>query len=396
MAVIKPIFLLPVNDSDSFSNYSFYNLLLLDIVKHYKDNANIPPVLSLELTEYIDPAVLPNLISLGIYLKKFNNNKPLELKLSYKPYLLHYLQNVGFFNIVNMANPMNPEGLNIFKFDERFIGGFSNYDIKDKRKEHKIRCYLAENNYNLALNDSEKEEYRDRLVERLENIDLPNHFGAVLNDKELTRERLYESYERLAEPISNGILHSQSPTTALIQTTKYKTSVSVSDAGIGFEKSFSCKNIKFDLIDRIKSENQFTETLHDFYIILQILYYSMTKIRNGLIDFIIDVILVNNGTVRLHYNSTQIIITTSLINQIAEIYHNRTEFLSFYTEHYYGNTLENSQIKNEVIIKKKKCMDSVLLLGNALKKSYRKDKKYSLIRIYDVSFKGVHIEMEII
>lgn len=386
------IYLTPIEGSSSFTNLSFYSILLNQLSEHYIKSKE-KPILSIEKLDWIEPSALPNLVCLGLYLKHFHQ-EPIEFKINYNPRLLHYLEHVGFFKLIGPRSAINPEALEIFNYNEGYIGGFGSfsigsYNIKDIRKEHKIRCYFQENGYSAIEDAKEKEEFRDNLIEKLESYILPEHFSTVLFDKELTRENLYETFERLAEPISNGILHSKSPTIVMIQTTKFNTKISISDSGIGFENSFMEKKLKFDFINLLKQNKLYQPKLHDFFFIQQILFYSTCKSREGLIDFILDVILINNGVVRIHYNSTQIIITTAFFTHLEKLKNIRER-------------INNYLMENDIYILPTdhflylNAFDAIVHLGSTIQKNFKSDYKVSPLRLFDVNFKGVHIELDLI
>ncbi|MFH1119503.1 MAG: hypothetical protein V1775_06735 [Bacteroidota bacterium] len=381
------IYLETTEDSNSFTNLSFFSKLLPELANHYSKNTT-KPVLSIEKLDWIEPSSLPNIVSLGLYLKNYHA-EPIELKLDYNPKLLYYLEHVGFLKLIGMKSQTNNEALEIFNYEDKYIGGFSSYNIKEIRKEHKIRCYQPILEYSMIDSIPKKEKYRDKLIEKLESYILPDQFYTILQDKELTRENIYNTFERLAEPISNGILHSKSPTTVMVQTTKYRTKISISDAGIGFENSLTEKNIKLDFIEDLKLRNIYVKSLHDFYIIQQILFYSMCKVREGLFDFIVDVITINNGTVRIHYNSTQIILTTAYIDDISNLGEIRKEVLNnlMLTK---TNSLdtENSLYG--------KCNEAILILGRKIQNNFKSNLSISPLRLYNINFKGVHIEIDLI
>jgi len=381
------IYLTPVEESNSFTNLSFYSILLNQLSEYYSKN-KIKPILSIEKLDWIEPSALPNLVCLGLYLKH-HHKEMIEFRISYNPRLLHYLEHVGFFKLIGKTSPANPDALEIFDYDDRYIGGFSSYNIKDIRKEHKIRSYLPEINYSKITDHKDKEVFRDKLLERLETYILPEHFYNIMQDKELTRENIYDTFERLAEPISNGILHSKSPTIVMIQTSKYSTKISISDAGIGFENSYLEKKLKFDFIDILKERKTYKVALHDFYFIQQILFYSICKIREGLLDFIIDVILKNNGTVRIHYNSTQLIITTAYLHHLSLLSKIREEI----NKYLISNKIE---ILNKDHFLFKEAFDAIAVLGEIIQSNYKSNHKISPLRLYDVIFKGIHIEIDLI
>lgn len=370
------IYIKPHEGSKEFTTYSFYNYLLPKLQEHYKKNKQIP-VFSIEKAKRISPLVIPNIIGLGYYLKTFHK-QPIQLLMSYEPKLLYYLTKANFFKICGEKTPINPQGLSIFEFNEGFLGGFSSYIEKEQRKAHKIYYYLP------LLEKSDDLYSHDTLVEDLSLFTLREQFEEVLRDN-ISDEFISESIESIAEPISNGILHSESLTWAISQTTPgehSKTTLSISDVGIGFEESLVKKGIIPKIVNKAKRVGLFKDSLNDFFYIMEAIFFSMVKNRRGLIDFIFDVAA--NGTVRIHYQSTQIIFTPRIILKSTDLYKCRQEVLSEFSN---GKAISES-VEEEVVVKMFDLIKVLLDLRT-------NDKRFSPIRIYDVIFKGVHVEFEI-
>ena len=282
------------------------------------------------------------------------------------------------FKICGKKTNVNPLGLDIFEFEEGFLGGFSSYIEKEQRKEHQVHYYLPLNNKSDDLYS------HDTLIENLSLFTLRNHFEEVLKDT-IPDEYIDESIESIAEPISNGILHSESITWAISQTTpgEYsKTTLSICDIGIGFEESLRKKEIEPKIVNRAKKNGLYKKSLNDFYFIMEAIFFSMVKNRRGLIDFIFNV--ASNGTVRIHYQSTQIIFTPRIILKSTDLYKCRQEVFNEFDN---VKTISDSTEENVV--------EKMFELIKILLDLRTNDKRFSPIRIYDVIFKGVHVEFEI-
>ena len=370
------IYVVPFEENSVFTTFSFYNSLLPELQKHYK-NFTEAPIFSFEKLNRIDPLVLPNILGLGYYLSKFHN-APIELLLSYNPKLLYYLHKAEFFNICSAANILNPIGLNIFKFDNRFIGGFSSYIDKEQRKEHQLHYYLP------IETNNKGDDLHDSLLEDLSLFILKDHYSKIFLDT-ITEEGLSKSIECIAEPISNGILHSRSITWAISQTVPKpfeRTILSIVDVGIGFKESLKEKGVNFSIIPKVINEGIYEDQFEDLYYIFEALYFSITNDRLGLTDFIFNIL--ENGTVRIHYNSTQILFTPRILNYVPGLKECRKRINKEYDN---NNELSESTRKNAV--------DEIFNLLKVFLRLYCQDKKYSPLRIYDVIFKGVHIEFEL-
>lgn len=370
------IYIKPHEDSSEFSPYSFYNFLLPEIQQHYSKNRNAP-IFSIEKAQRINPLVIPNLIGLGYYLRTFHNH-PIQLLMTYEPHLLYYLTKINFFKICGKKTSINPLGLNIFEFNEGFLGGFSSYINKEQRKEHQVYYYLP------STEQADDLYSHDTLIENLSLFTLREQFEEVLRDS-MSDEYIFESIESVSEPISNGIMHSESITWAISQTTPgefSKTTLSIVDVGIGFEESLKRKGITPIIVDQAKVMGLYKNSLNDFFYIMEAIYFSMLKNRKGLIDFIFNV--ASNGAVRIHYQSTQVIFTPRIILNSTGLHDCRQEVIKELDEN-------NKLLKLTELKVKEKLFELI----NVLLDLRTNDKRYSPIRIFDVIFKGVHIEFEI-
>jgi hypothetical protein len=224
----------------------------------------------------------------------------------------------------------------------------------------------------------------DLLVEDLTLFTLREHFEKVLLDI-IPLSSIDSAIESIAEPISNGILHSGSITWAISQTTPApftKTVLSIVDVGIGFKESLKLNKIEKYIIPAIIKKGKLKDYLEDFYYIFESLCFSILKNRSGLIDFILKI--AEKGTIRIHYNSTQILFTPRILESIPGLKECRKDVLREFHE---NNSI--SKATQERAIKE------IIFLSELHLKLYSSNKKYSPVRIYDVIFKGVHIEFEL-
>jgi hypothetical protein len=269
-------------------------------------------------------------------------------------------------------------GLDIFDFEEGFIGGFSQYIENEQRLEHKLHYYLPIEDRTDDLN------IHDTLTQDLILFSLKDQFGMVLSDA-IHEDYIDDCLESIAEPISNGILHSKSITWAISQTTPapfVKTLLSIVDVGIGFETSLKSKEIPLKVVPRVKEIGLFTEELNDFFFLMEAFYYSIIKDRNGLIDFVIQA--AQFGTVRIHYQSTQVIITKRIVRDADDF----EKFRKLAQSEFDENEVLSEQTKQLAV-------EKIITLAKTILKLRSGDLRYSSIRIYDVVFKGVHIEFEL-
>lgn len=335
----------------NMTSFLFYNETLKEIKKYYRsDDYKIdrqPPIISFEDVDYIDSSAITCVMVLGLYLKNFHNEN-IRLEFKYNPNLLKTLYDIKFFII--------SKELDIFSYDENLLGGFS--DI-EHRKDHKMNFYEHMNEYYQLSDESKKIKYKDTLFEYLRYNIIPNNYLQIIKDKNVFNE--YEISDVLnifSEIICNAILYSKSYSFTNVHTNKYKTLISISDIGIGFEESLKQKKFfDYPIYKKYKHNNycDIIENLRDFIMIFESLNYSMNQDRQNLWR-LKNMIVKNGGTFRIHYNTTQVIFT-----------HSRCQ-----------NCSKDSY----------EC--SICLLQD-----YNSNMQVSPIRLFDTKFPGVHIEVEL-
>ena len=189
----------------------------------------------------------------------------------------------------------SPIGKNLLSFDDRYIGGFSNGNI---RPEHKIRSYSKnDDSFLMAIDSDERiseDEKRDYFVEYY-SYKVFEHFDVLL--RETTNEFASLYVEILSELITNGIMHSGSDVYALMFSDKFSIKFSISDNGVGLHNSLKKKvndeyYKRFELWNKIfertkLQQNTLTESL---VAIFETLFYSMIKKRLGLFDLMVNVV----------------------------------------------------------------------------------------------------------
>ena len=395
------------DDTNSLSSFKFYNEILKDVSEFYHsvDFDNKPPIFAFTENSLVDPIVLPLIISLGNYLKKFHNNNPIDLDLTNNystNNLIKFLDSSDFFNLVGKnQNPTFPKGLNIFEFDERIPNDYRNKSIQ--RSDHKLRSYsLNDDNFKNRLLEFEPEEsQRDFRIEYFTYL-VENHFGTLLNDKEVTSERRVEFIDILSELITNGLIHSKSEVFIMMFSNRFKTSFSISDNGIGLFNSISIKKSNefyenMAVFNQLKKEVKFKMSDNvqaSAFAIFESLYYSILKDRQGLFDLMCNVVINCNGYFRLHNDYVQIIVSSRLNDELNELCKIRNKIIEIFNETRWDIISEHeSNSKMKILSKKAKTM--IVLLAKNIFLKYSEDTRFSAIRIFNVQFKGVHIEAEI-
>lgn len=401
-----------IDCNKTFTPLVFYNEFLNKLANFYKQNSTENIVFKLfekgdeEIyNSYykIDPISIPLLLSIVEQLSKFHK-MPLDLLL-YNNHatiaVMEFLFNANFFKIVGKHNYYNFKGNEILNFREEYLGAFKGKQI---RKEHIIRAYNKSDYPDINFADySTKDEIvlRDT-VNSLTAYNVQEHFSELLFDNENTLKNHNSYIDILSELITNGVLHSESTTYAMMFVDKFKTKFSISDNGIGLKNSLYSKNdFPFyyhkddfkNIIPKVESKFDvyYIENLVDIF---ETLLYSSLKERKGLFDLMITVVLNSNGYFRLHTNNCQIIVSNRIFKQIYSLQEIREEILAIHSQ------FELQQITEEVhrinILNRKEH------IGNELKKLYLNIVKYyseetqfSSVRFFNVKFRGVHIEVEI-
>jgi hypothetical protein len=400
----------------SLSPFVFFTEFLLDVANFYAEQKNKDNPIEFKLIEgndleftrkkyYVDPITLPLLLSLFQQLKYYHN-KPIKLHLSNTLItidILEYLYRSQFFYITgDNVNPNFPLGRQILDFDNIYLGGFKSKSI---RTEHKLRCYsLNDENLKESLTGITEGEpaKRDYLVE-FYTYKVKEHFYDLLFENETTSHLTNEFIEILAELITNGVLHSKSDAFVLMFSDKFKTKFSISDNGIGLYDSLNNKKDasafyeKFELLKSLSRSFplKIDEKIKNSVLILfETLYYSMLKDRQGLFDLMCNVVLDCSGYFRLHTDNAQIIVSARMLNELDNLYHTRIQILSTHHSLLFGK-IKNEDFKETMTNLKEICKKQISELAGSIFKKYSEDTRFSALRIFEVRFKGVHIEVEI-
>lgn len=357
-----------VEFSGNVTSFDVYNTILPNVLNYLRSNPqkDKPVTFSFEKLEYLDAKALPNIICIGLILKKYYGT-PINLRLKYNPTLLCFLDNGRFFYIVGES------GLDIFKYDKDYIGGFNLYIEKEYRKCHKISVFKPESNFYSQNKDDQDRIKRITFTELSEYI-VPSVFGEVLQDisniQKLVKIKLNEKIEfweynraviaSISEVLCNAILYSESSSFVYLQTTTYATHIAISDIGIGFFESMKRKKQKFmlraDYINKTKYKLDINNKgFDDFFAMFECLKYSMLSGRVNLWT-LIYLVVNNNGTFRIQNNHTQLVFTAARCSGC-----------------------EKFEIE--------KCIDCML-------SGFKVQKDISSLRFFEAGLSGVHIEID--
>ncbi|EJL59261.1 hypothetical protein [Flavobacterium sp. CF136] len=404
-----------IKDGKNFSSYYFYNNFLKSVSQYYREDKNQNTIqFSLIVEEdneivgnkyFIDPITLPLLVSLAEQLKKYHRSS-LPLLLSNNKAtksVLSFLDKADFFHLVGENyNPTYPIGKEIFSFDKRYLGDLK---VNNQRAEHKLRGYSIneEDLSNKIKEFDSSERQRDYLVEYY-TYKVKDHFGILLFSNNQTQILTFEFIDILAELITNGVLHSGSDAYTLMFSNKFKTSFSISDSGIGLYASLSNKDtsnnnyyIKFEIFKELKKLNKLkiSEQIENSLLaIFETLYYSMLKDRKGLFDLMCNVVINCEGYFRLHNENAQIIISNRMLEELIILFESRKKIIQLHDNLLFKRiTKENfeEEIKKNAIEVKTK----FIKLAVSIFERYHIDTRFSSIRLFEVKFRGVHVEVEI-
>lgn len=396
-----------IEDGKTFTPFYFYNDFMKRFAvefKKFEPNEKIVFALYDEINPYvgnyrIDPIAIPLLLSLSQQIVTYKKESIL-LELSSAPALakaMEFLYRSNFFDLVgDNMNPCFPIGQHIFDYDKGYIGGFGDNQI---RPEHKIRFYSKKDNevQDIITYSKSDDEQRNLLIDHY-SYEVFRHFGPILEN--IDDENTNEYIEILSELITNGVVHSESDVFALMYADRFSTKFSISDNGIGFEKSLNNKDDYKEILTEFKDvlykANNLSETAYSrsFVAILEALFYSMIKDRLGLFDLMINVVDRLQGYFRLHNDYCQIVISSRMESDIQNLKTLRAQFRKNNIEKEYGLINQTIYDQQDKIIVQN-CKEGILNLSKSILKNYSPDARYSAIRTYNVKFRGVHIEVDL-
>ncbi len=396
----KDNFVVIIEEGRTFSPYYFYTEFLDRLVSWIKSHEDEIKSIGYRLTDNqdliggryrIDPISLPLLLSLSQQLKR-NKGSKIELNLSNysaTSNLLAFLYRSDFFDVAG------ERGEDLLSFDERYIGGFP---LRSIRSEHKIRCYTKKD-IPFEISDTVTDDERNRCVEEY-SYKVYNHFAPILQEIQNKQDiSLYA--EILSELITNGIVHSKSDVFALMFSDRYAMKFSISDNGIGFAASLknkendTLKELKEELYKKAKRNPDDDPRIDAMVAIFEALFYSMVKERLGLFDLMINVVNHYYGYFRIHDSCSQIIFSARLGMELEGLENIRNNIRKNYIDKIFNGSITDKEFEEK---KKYQVKEGYKLFVNLFQNTleqYSKDVIFSSIRMFNVRFKGVHIEVEI-
>ncbi len=330
---------------DNITSNHLYNNILPQLQQYFKNDVNKEMEIVFDFThvEYISPTVIPNILNIGFILKNYFSS-PVRLFIPWKPKLLSYLHDINFLNLANRYD--------IFLMDSRYIGG---YDFNKISPEYKTYMFL---------NDVDKAHIAYQIQDSVKVI----KEICRSNDKMVADRSIEQILNIFIEICHNACYHSRKPCFATFQSNigdkvKFKKAyISIADCGHGYNRSIidKIKENEYNPLFLTKSTIEIGKKDENYLSILEAIFFRKQYENYGLFDVVKSVIY-NNGTVRIHSNDTQLVITRS-----------------FYEK--YLNDIENNSEKIQLI-------KDIFKEGNS-------EGKYN-VKHYTNRYKGVHIEIEV-
>lgn len=408
MAELVPI----IKSNTTLTPYKFYSEFLSDAAAFYRSSGG---TIGFKLFEKgdddvygskyrIDPITIPLLLCMLEQLSKYHKT-PLQVLLYNNVATvsaLEFLQKCDFFYLAgNNINPNFPRGRNLISFDSKFIGLFSKREL---RNEHRVRAYsLKDDDLGIKLDHYESEDQkRDFLISHY-TYKVREHFEDLLFDNDFTADIYHIYIDILSELITNSVLHSGSNAYALMFVDRFNTKFSISDNGHGFSFSMQKKvstfyyepfEVKKELEGKIKISNISSEIHENLFTILETLYFSSLKDRQGLFDLMITVVLNSKGYFRIHNDNCQIVISNRMMDELEELQHLRMKISQTHNS-FHLSVIDKSEWET---ILKEISQDMKAAFISFCEKAvvkYNDDIRYSSLRFFKVRFRGVHVEVEI-
>lgn len=324
----------------NITSFLFYNQMFTALREHYNANGiSATPIFSFVHVVRFDPLVVPNLISLGFILKSIHK-KPVCLEIA-STNATKFLDNGWFFKAVGSESVYSEEididgsgilhtikqvlGYELYDFEPKLLG-FYNFSNVSKlfNPDHRVYVYNEDSYsyYSKFIQEDVSEEelgiIRSEKYKELKPI-VEKRYWKIL--KTLNDNKRCTILDILTEIITNAVLYSGSHCSAMLQTKDKITKISISDYGVGLEYSFKKRQEKFGgdytkVFKKFNSDEQ--ERYKNFLYIFEALHYSKEKsvARDNLYTLLAVVLRKNDnygveeGTIRIHHNDTQVIMTS--------------------------------------------------------------------------------------
>lgn len=331
---------------EKVTTYGFYTKVLKDFYNMYRlDRLNVP-ILDFRNTQYICQAAVPVILCFGDYLHRLYGKK----------IRIIYINGSGLQNFLILSKFYEiSKKLEIFEWDENILQEWEYKEIRDLHKITHTNIEYADANKIKDLRQKRDYIY-DCLVDKSRVI-----YEEILKDvNRLPHDIIETTICAIAEVQTNAIMYSKSHSFTFVASDGYGTNISIADSGIGFKLSFENDKEKFKMVQKFQNVEQ---KFHNFLIIMSALNYSykqhVEKDRQNLWTLRTNIIK-NNGVFKIQYENTQVIFSCNRCSKCEK--------------------LEGEKDISQCV--------------NCLMSSYNVD-MYSPIKIFNIGFQGVRIEVKI-
>lgn len=331
----------------NITSFVFYNQLFKALREHYKQNGvAVAPIFSFIYVDRFDPLVVPNMISLGFILKSIHK-KPTPIEIV-RTNATKFLDEGWFFRAVGHPNIFSEEisdedgiqhtinqktGYEIYDFEPKLLGFYNNSVSDSYNARHRVYVF-REDSYSyysrFNQNNVTEKELNDIRTDKLIELEplIKKRYGKILHKEEggptLNKKDANVVSDILTELITNAVLYSGSHCSAMLQRIGNITKISISDGGVGFGYSLEKKKEKFgkeyrNVFDEFSAVDQ--AKYKNFLYIFQTLSYSKEKEESTSRENLFTLLKMilkklgksefQEGIIRIHYNDTQIIMTSN-------------------------------------------------------------------------------------
>ena len=274
---------------ENVTSFEFYHNILKQLNVHFSSSAISQVVFDFSDVEFVNPLVLPNLLVCGKQIKKYYK-EPVELLIPWKPKLLTYLYDAGFFEINSKED--------IFNIDDGVLGGLE------------VGVYNESRLYHFSLNSIEDKGDISPILKKSLSV-IERAFGERLSLNENKIEKILIIFEEL---VWNALTHGASDCFACFQSnfgrrTSYKKAfISFSDDGVGFLKSLLGKEASTWSTKYLSQVPEVDNNYSQLAAILEAVFYRADKKAFGIFD-VVKMVSKENGTARIHNVNTQVVLT---------------------------------------------------------------------------------------
>lgn len=330
---------------ENVTTYYFYTKILRRFYDIYKADKKKPPVLNFCATKYITPEAMPLILSFGDYLRRLYKQRIMIL-CEKSSEVQNFFICSKFFYLSKM--------LDIFEWEDFII----DWEYKPLREQHKIEATkIHYTDANRIEDPMQRRNYiYDCLLEKNYVV-----YSQILRDTDrLPDNVIAATVKAIAEIQTNAIMYSGTYSFTLLASDRYGTKISISDSGMGFEQSFEKENRTLKMREQFESVPR---KFRNYLTIMSALDYSYVKhIHESREDLwtLRTTVVKNNGVFKVQYNNTQVIFSSGRCGKCTR-----------------------NEGKEDISA----CVECLL-------KEYSPS-TYSPIKIFNVGFQGVRIEMVI-